>query len=133
MVSIPTPNTIYHRPWIADGGTDAHGNDVRSFGPAVARKVQSINEFGRRGSSHEVISPDYLNRIETVLEIGVPDVSVYAPRDQIIIGATGVDATGQPVGGTEFHIEGTPSNNKLGPLPLLNRMLGGSVRVRRVT
>jgi hypothetical protein len=133
VVTIPTPITIYHKPWIAEGGTDAHGNAVHDFGTAVARKVQSINEFGRRGSSHEVISSDYLNRVETVLEIGVPDVSIYAPRDQIIIGATGVDGNGIPVGGIEFHVEGVPSDNKLGPLPLLNRMLGGAVRVRRVT
>ena len=130
---IPTPITIYHKPWTATGSTDAHGNPTYGAGAAVARQVQSINEFGRRGSSHEIVSPDFVNRAETVLEIGVPDVSPYNQKDLIIIGATGGDNSGNPIGGLEFHVEGVPSNNKLGPLPLVNRMLGGAVRVRRVT
>ena len=134
MVStIPTPITIYHRSWLGTGAPDAHGNPTTSLSAPVARKVQSINEFGRRGSSHEVISADYLNRDNTVLEMGVPDTSVYHQQDQVIIGATGVDSNGNPVGGFEFHVEGTPSDNTLGPLPLLGGMIGGAVRVRRVT
>jgi len=133
MASIPAPITVYHRPWITTGATDAHGNPAYALGPTVARKVQAINEFGRRGSSREVVSPDFVNRAETVLEIAVPDATLYHQKDQVIIGATGTDNAGEPVDGLEFHVEGVPSDNKLGPLPLLNRMIGGVVRVRRVT
>lgn len=132
MSTIPTPITLYHqvRAWGAD---DAHGNPSSSLAAPVARKVQAISEFGRRGSSHEIVSTDYLLRTETVLEIGVPDPSVYNPDDIVILGATGVDGEGNPIGGTAYHVEGGPSDNRLGPLPLLNRILGGAVRVRRVT
>ena len=135
--TVPTPITIYHKVFV-DSGPDTwngitHGNPAESWNAPVARQVQAINEFGRRGSSHEIVDADYLNRVETMLEIGVPDVSLYNPRDIVIIGATGVDGQGNPVGGVAFHVEGEPSENRRGPLPLLNKMLGGSVRVRRVT
>jgi hypothetical protein len=130
--TIPTPITVWHQVWTETGTLDAHGNPVTFLADPVPRQVQSITEFGRRGSSHEIISPDFLNRAETVLEIGVPDASLYSPKDEIIVGAT-ADDSGLPVGGTAFHVEGQPSDNKMGPLPLLNRMLGGAVRVRRVT
>lgn len=133
MSTIPTPLTVYHKVWTATGAQDAHGNDVYVFAAPVARKVHSINEFGRRGSSHEVVSPDYLNRTETALEMGVPDGSIYNPKDQIIIGATGVDSNGNPIGGVEYHVEAIPSNNQQGPFTLLNRLVGAAVRMRRVT
>ena len=135
--TVPTPITIYHQVF-NDSSSDtfngiSHGNPGESWDAPVARQVQAINEFGRRGSSHEIVSADYFERVETMLEIGVPDVSLYNERDIVILGATGVDGGGNPVGGTAFHVEGEPSENRRGPLPLLNKMLGGSVRVRRVT
>lgn len=132
MSTVPTPITIYHEVYV-EGANDLHGNPVESWNAPIARQVQSINEFGRRGSSHEIVSPDYLNRVETMLEIGVPDVSVYSPKDLVILGASGVDESGNPIGGVAFHVEGDPSDNKQGPFPLLNRILGGAVRVRRIT
>jgi hypothetical protein len=131
--TVPAPITIYHQVWTDSGTTDTHGNPVAGLAAPVPRQVQAISEFGRRGSSHEIINVDYLNRVETLLEIGVPDVSIYNQQDEVIIGATGVDDDGNPIGGVAFHVEGTPSDNKLGPFPLLNNILGGSVRVRRVT
>ena len=137
MSTIPAPITVYHQVW-TETGTDTldgitHGNPGGYLAAAVPRKVQAINEFGRRGSSHEIVDVDYLERVETMLEIGVADVTIYNPRDEIIIGATGVDGDGNPIGGVAFHVEGDPSENRSGPLPLLNRLVGGSVRVRRVT
>jgi hypothetical protein len=76
------------------------------------------------------VSPDYLNRVETLLEIGVPDVTLYKPKDIVLIGPS---YAGSPTDGVAFHVEGDPSDNRLGPFPLLNRILGGAVRVRRVT
>lgn len=131
--SFPTPITVYHQVWTETGGTDTHGNPVAALAPAVARKVQAINEFGRRGSSHEIIDVDYLLRTETMLEMGVADVTLYNPKDEVIIGATGLDGNGNVVGGTAFHVEGNPSDNRMGPFPLLNKILGGAVRLRRVT
>lgn len=121
MSTVPTPITILHKVRVWSDEPDAHGNPVSTLADPVERKVQSVNEFGRRGSSHEIVSTDYLERVETMLEIGVPDPSLYGPDDVVIIS------------GVAFHVEGEPSDNRLGPLPLLNRILGGAVRVRRVT
>jgi hypothetical protein len=129
MSTVPTPITIYQKVYV-EGADDAHGNPIESWDDPVARKVQSINEFGRRGSSHEIVSPDYLNRVETMLELGVPDVTLYKPKDIVLIGP---DYAGSATEGVAFHVEGDPSENRLGPFPLLNRILGGAVRVRRVT
>lgn len=135
--SIPTPITVYHKVFV-QGGSDmmygvSHGNPSESWVDAVPRAVQAINEFGRRGSSHEIVDVDYLGRVETMLEMGVPDIALYNPRDIIIIGATTLDASGNPTDGVAFHVEGVPSNNQEGPLPLLNNLVGGSIRLRRVT
>lgn len=132
MASIPSPITVYHRVW-TQGATDAHGNPTESWGNAVVRKAQAINEFGRRGSSHEIVDADYLERVETALQMGVADPSPYSPRDLVIIGATEFDANGNPTDGTAFHVDGQPSDNRMGPFPLLNKLLGAAVRLRRVT
>ena len=131
-LSIPALHTVYHQALTA-GASDAHGNPVYSYGTPVARQVQAINEFGRRGSSHEIVSPDFDNRAETVLELAVPDPTVYSVRDLVIVGATGVDGDGNPIGGTAYHVEGLPSDNRFSPFPLLNNLVGGAVRMRRVT
>ena len=131
-VTIPTPYTVYHQVFTA-GASDAHGNPVYSYAAPVARQVQAINEFGRRGSSHEIVSPDFDNRAETVLEMAVPDPSLYSVRDLVIVGATGVDGDGNPIGGNAYHVEGLPSDNRFSPFPLLNNLVGGAVRIRRVT
>lgn len=103
---------------------------MESWAAPVARKVQAVNEFGRRGSSHEIVSPDYLNRVETTLELGVPDVTLFKAKDIVLIGP---GYAGSPTQGVAFHVEGFPSEDRFGPFPLLNKILGGSVRVRRVT
>lgn len=133
MSTIPAPISIYHQVWTVTGEKDAHGNPVTYWAPAVERKVQAINQFGRRGSSHEIVSADYLARVETTLEISVPDVTIYNERDLVTVGATGLDTDGNPVGGTAFHVEGAGIDNRLGPFPLLNKILGGSVHIRRIT
>ena len=133
MSTIPAPITIYHQAWTTTGQKDGHGNPIEYWAPAVARKVQAINQFGRRGSSHEIVSPDYLDRVESTLEISVPDPTIYNERDLVTVGATGVDGNGNPIGGTAFHVEGEGIDNRLGPFPLLNKLLGGSVHVRRIT
>ena len=79
------------------------------------------------------MSADYLLRVETMLEMGVADPSLYSEKDLVTLGATGVDGNGNPIGGVAFHVEGEPSDNREGPLPLLNKLLGGAVRMRRVT
>jgi hypothetical protein len=129
MSTVPAPITIYQKVYV-EGAKNAHGNPAESWDAPVPRKVQSINELGRRGSSHEIVSPDYLNRIETLLEIGVPDVTLYKPKDIVLIGP---GYAGSPTDGVAFHVEGDLSDKRLGPFPLLNRILGGAVRVRRVT
>lgn len=133
MSTVPTPITVYHQVWTEPGGNDAHGNPTGYLANAVPRQVQAINEFGRRGSSHEIVDVDYLLRIETMLEMGVADPNLYNPKDEIIIGATAFDGDGNPTDGVAFHVEGDPSDNRMGPFPLLNKLLGGSVRLRRVT
>lgn len=132
MPTIPTPISIMYQAW-TEGDDDAHGNPSGSLAPAVVRKVQAISQFGRRGSSHEIVDVDYLARVETVLEIGVPDPMIYFEKDVITLGATGVDGDGNPVDGTAFHVESYPDDNRTGPFPLFNKLFGGAVRVRRVT
>ena len=132
MATIPTPITVYHQAWVT-GVADAHGNPVESYADPVARKVQGISQFGRRGSSHEIVDVDYLARVETVLEIGVPDCTVFSEKDLVTIGASGLGDDGNLIGGTTFHVESYPDDNRLGPFPLFNKLLGGVVRVRRVT
>lgn len=132
MSSIPAPITIYHQVWI-DGENDVHGNPVGSLADPVARKVYAISQFGRRGSSHEIVDDDYLARVETVLEMAVPDCTLYSEKDEVIIGASGLDGDGNVVGGTAYHVESDPDDNRAGPFPLFNKLLGGAVRVRRVT
>lgn len=131
--SIPAPITVFHRAWIALGPQDSHGNEEFGLAVAVARRVQCVNEFGRRGSAHEIVSADYVDREDIALEMGVLDVTVYGPLDVVVIGASGVDGDGNPVGGTAYHVDGEPSDNKFFPLPLLNAMVGGAVRLRRIT
>jgi len=132
MSTIPAPITIYHQAWTL-GANDTHGNPVESFAAPVPRQVQVVAQFGRRGSSHEIVSPDFLSRVESTLEIAVADPTIYNERDIVIIGATGVDGNGNPVGGTAFHVEGLGIDDRLGPFPLLNKLLGGSIHVRRIT
>ena len=135
MSTIPTPLTIYHQIWTATGDLNHQGDQTFFLAPSIPRKVQAITEFGRRGSSHEIVSADYLARVETMLEIGVPDPTLYNPEDEVIIGASGTqfDDDGNPTDGFAFKVEGDPSDNRMGPLPLLNGILGGAVRVRRIT
>lgn len=131
-MTIPTPISVWHKAWTADSNAlDGHGNPVVTYAEAVERRAQAIIE----ASSKEVIPPDaaYLNRTETLLKMSVPDVTVYSQRDQIIIGATQFDNYGKPTDGVEYHVEAVPMNNKLGPLPLLNGLVGGTVQIRRVT
>jgi hypothetical protein len=129
--TIPAPITVYHKVWTQTDENDSHGNPIIRLADPVPRRVQSIAQ----ADSHEIISPQaaYLSRTETLLNMAVPNPSLYQPKDQVIIGATGLDNNRNPVGGVAFHVEEIPSDNRLGPLPLLNRMVGGVVQIRRVT
>ena len=134
--TIPAPFTVYHQQYLQSDETDAHGNPIASFGPWVARPVQSINDFGNaahRADDREIVDSTLSNRTDVDIELGVPDVTVYHERDIVIVGAEGVDSNGNPVGGTAYHVDGPPSDNRQSPFPLLNNLLGGGLVVRRVT
>jgi hypothetical protein len=131
---VPSPWTVLHieRSWT--GPTDDHNNPTLVESPPVPRKVMSVTQFGRRGSSRELVSPDYVQRTETIIHLAVGDPSLYHPDDQIILWPD-FDATGAyvPDSGTAYWVDGLPSDERNGPWPFLLSLFGGLVRLRRVT
>lgn len=140
--TIPAPYTAYHQVWtteLDDSGNpvkDNHGNNVAYLAPPVPRPVQSINLLGNaefRTDAREVVSSEFTNRSDVLVEVGVPDVSLYKERDVVILNASGADENGNPIGGTAYHVDGPPADNQQSPFPLLSKLVGGGIVVRRVT
>jgi len=132
---IPSPYPIVHIAREIDTEMDPDtGNPTIVNEAPVVRYVQSIAQFGRRGSSREVISPEYLMRIETQLSVSVADPSVYASDDQMILEPE-LDGGGNYIDGTgvAYWIDGTPSDSREGPWPQYLAVFGGVVHLRRVT
>jgi hypothetical protein len=133
---IPSPYAVVHigRP-IDTGDVDPDtGNPQLVPQPPVVRMVQSITQFGRRGSSREVIAAEYLERTETELHMSVADPTIYQPMDQIIVNPT-LDCDGNWVTGSGFAywIDGAPADSRKGPWPAYLKQFGGVVKLRRVT
>jgi hypothetical protein len=133
---IASPWPVVHVPRAIDpnGPLDDHNNPPLVVGTPVMRKVMSITQFGRRGSSREVISPDYLLRTETTIHISVADPTVYDPDDLVYL-YPDFDDTGTWVSdsGIAFWVDGVPSDERTGPWPWLLALFGGIVKLRRVT
>lgn len=132
-MKIPAPWPVLHTPRTVDTTTtDVHGNYQIIDGAPVVRYVYSYNQAGRLGSSSEVISPEFLDRIETTLDMAVPDPQDYHASDGVILGGT-VDDTGAYVGGVQYWVNGDPVNDFKGPFARLYKWSGGRVKLRRIT
>jgi hypothetical protein len=131
---IPSPWTVVHIPRAMTGPPDDHNNPTKIASPPVIRKVMSVTQFGRRGSSREVISPEYLSRTETTIHISVADPTVYKPEDQVLVWPD-FDENGNYVAGSgiAYWVDGVPSDERTGPWPELLAMFGGVVKLRKVT
>ena len=132
---IPSPWQVVHIPrYIDTAQEDDHGNYPILEDPPVVRNVMSITQFGRRGSSREIISPEFLLRTETTIHIAVSDPTIYEPEDLVLLYPE-LDATGSYVAdtGIAYWVDGVPSDERTGPWPGLLAAFGGVVKLRRVT
>jgi len=132
-MKIPTPWPVLHTPRTVDTTTtDSHGNHPIIDGTPIVRYVYSYNQEGRLGSSSEVITPEFLDRIETTLDMAVPNPQDYHASDGVILGGT-VDGQGNYDGGTQYWVNGDPTSDFPGPFPRLYKWTGGRVKLRRIT
>lgn len=133
---IPTPYTVVHIPRDLNksGSKDSHGNYQIVASAPVVRKVQSIGQFGRRGSSRQVQSTEVSDRVETTLQMAVPNPDVYHSDDRVIIDPQ-LDGSGSYVPGTgiAYLVDGEPFDERTGPWPRYLKLFGGVVKLRRVT
>lgn len=119
---------------------DEHGNFVVVDDAPVIRNFYDVSQFGRRGSSHLVMGPEFQERTETILHMSVPDPTLYQPGDQIILFAE-LDANGDyqpetPEGqpnGIAYFVDGDPAEDRMSPWPRLTMQFGGVVKIRRIT
>jgi hypothetical protein len=133
---IPSPYVICHIKRVMSEEIDAvTGNNVIVAEAPVVRRAQSISQVGRlRGSSHQVLTAEYLKRIETELHIAVADPHEYSPLDQVLLFPE-VDEDGDCVPGTgyAFWVDGLPMDSRQSPWPFCTKAFGGLVRLPRVT
>jgi hypothetical protein len=130
------PYTVCHIPRRVDlNTTDRNGNHPLRPLPPVLRTCQSLTQFGKRGSSHSIMSIEFAQRVETTIHMACSDVTPYEDQDQVICFGS-VDEDGNYVGGVQYVVDGDPADDTHGPL---GRELyaalgfGGTVKLRRVT
>jgi hypothetical protein len=132
-MKLSTPWPVLHTSKTIDTTqTDAHNNYVTINAAPVIRYVYSFVQFGRRGSTSQIISPEFLDRTETTLHMACPDPDSYKTGDGVLVGGT-VDEDGNYDGGVAFWIDGDPNDERHGPWPTLTAWTGGTVKLRRVT
>jgi hypothetical protein len=133
-VKIPAPWPVLHIPRTVDTTkTDGHGNHPIIDGAPIIRWVYSYHQPGGAApSSSEVITPEFLDRIETTLDMAVPNPADYHASDGVILGGT-IDEGGAYEGGTQYWVNGDPTNDFKGPFKKLYAWAGGVVKLRRVT
>jgi hypothetical protein len=122
---------------------DDHGNYPVIDDPPVIRNFYDISQFGRRGSSHLIMGPEFQERTETILHMSVPDPTLYQSGDQIILFAdletVGYDSGGKPIQqyvpgtGIAYFVDGDPPEDRMSPWPRLTMQFGGVVKIRRIT
>lgn len=134
-----TPWTIMHIVRYEDttGDKDEHGNWPVVEEPPVARQIYSQTQFGRRGSSHVVMGPEFAERTETILHLAVPDPTVYSSGDQILLFCQfdGEETAENyvPETGVAYYVDGDPAEERMSPWPSLTMQFGGVVKVLRAT
>jgi hypothetical protein len=116
--------------------TDRNGNHPLRPLPPVNRTCQSLTQFGRRGSSHSILSIEYAQRVETTIHMACSDVSPYQDQDQVLCFGKVEEATGNYIGGIAYVVDGDAADDTHGPLgqEVYSALgFGGTVKLRRVT
>jgi len=108
------------------------GNEVLVSAPPVIRYAQEITQTGK-GSSSDVISGEYLDRVDSTLLMSVDDVSVYATNDQVIVFPEVAGSEYVTGSGYAYWVDGLPSDQGAAPWPSLFKDFGGVITLRRVT
>jgi hypothetical protein len=130
------PYHVCHIPRRVDLTTvDRNGNHPLRPLPPVPRTCQSLTQFGRRGSSHAIMSIEYAQRVETTIHMACSDVTPYQDQDQVLCFGDW-DDTGNYIGGIAYVVDGEPADDTHGPLGqavYAGLGFGGTVKLRRVS
>ena len=132
---IPSPWPVVHiARWLDTTTEDEHGNFPWLEDPPVVRHVYSVTQFGRRGSSREVMGPEFQERIETILHMACNDPTLYKGSDQVILDPDFDDIGNYiPDTGIAYWVDGDPTDERVGPWPALLQWSGGVVKLKWVT
>ena len=118
---IPSPIDVVHIPrtWSAAPDPDT-GNYETVEGAPVVRKVMSVTQFGRFGSSHEVMGADVTERVETRIRMVCADPDTYKPSDLVVINPE-LDTNRDWVvdTGDTYFVDGDEFDERQGPWPTL--------------
>ena len=108
------------------------GNEVLVESAPVVRYAQEISQTGK-GSSSDVLSAEFADRVESTITMSVDDSTVYKTSDQVILFPE--ISGGQYVAGTgvAFWVDGEPSDQRDGPWGHMFKGFGGVVTLKRVT
>ena len=108
------------------------GNEILVEADPVVRYAQEVSQGGKN-SSTDVMSGEFLNRVNSELIMCVDNPEVYSTDDQVIIDPViegGEYVTGT---GTAYWVDGDPSDQRRGPWPMAFVGFGGVVMLKRVT
>lgn len=132
---IPTPWPVVHVARTLNLDVlDAHGNPTWVVSDPVVRKVQGIAQLGRYGGSSRLLMDDeHLDTTTAIFHVSVPDPTVYKQSDQVILFPE-LDDDGNWIGGTgtAYFVDGVPADDRTGPWSRYGRVLGGTLRLRRI-
>lgn len=133
---IPSPYDCVHLAHVVSSEIDPDtGNPLVKELPAVTRRYQSLSQIGRlRGSSKDLHSAEFLNRVETELHMSVADPKLFNAQDLVVLYPE-LDEDGEWLPGTgfTFTVDGMAINSSTSPWPAFTKCLGGVVRLRRAT
>jgi hypothetical protein len=111
------------------------GNPKEVTFPPVVRYAQAISQFGReRPSSNQVISAEFVQRVETAMRLTVAEPTVYATQDRVLLFPE-LDDNKEWVPGTgiAFWVDGLFEDQRLAPWQPYFQIFGGFIMLRRVT
>lgn len=114
---------IGHYPFVpVEGDPDEHGNLPGDLAEdPTPRKVIAFYSDAQT-QTREPVTAEYVARYLSRLVMLVEDPTVFGPQDEVEIGSTRYEIDGDPVEGDWRH----------GPFPMVNRLFGGEVHLRRV-
>jgi hypothetical protein len=131
---VPSPYVVAHIKRVGTQEIDPDTGDfvVEELEPVI-RRAQNIAQIGHRGSSHQIFDTEHLKRIETDLHLSVAEPSLYHAQDQVLLFPDVEDGRYIPGSGTAFWVDGLVLDARQSPWPILTKMFGGVVTLKRVT